>query len=85
MRSRDDRERALVIEDILCGRSADLSMVLDTAGAAEGLMPFIDRGLVRLDGTLLIPLEATRPYARTIAALFDPYRIDAARRFSSAV
>jgi oxygen-independent coproporphyrinogen III oxidase len=85
MRSRDDRERALVIEDILCGRSADLSLVLDTPGAAEGLMPFIDRGLVRLDGVLLTPVDATRPYARTIAALFDPYRVDAARRFSSAV
>ncbi len=85
MRSRDDRERALVIEDILCGRIADLSLVLDTPGAAEGLMPFINRDLVRLDGVLLSPVEATRPYARTIAALFDPYRVDAARRFSSAV
>lgn len=85
MRSRADRERALVIEDILCGRPADLSLVLDTPGAVEGLMPFVERGLVRLEGMLLSPVEATRPYARTIAALFDPYRADAARRFSSAV
>jgi oxygen-independent coproporphyrinogen-3 oxidase len=49
------------------------------------LLPFIDRELAELDhGTLRLLPEAL-PYARTIAALFDPYRQDSARRFSSAV
>lgn len=85
MRGRQDRERAMVIEDILCGRPADLSMLLGGAATIEGLMPFLERGLARLDGQLLEPTAATRPYARVIAALFDPYRSDSATRFSSAV
>lgn len=85
MRGRDDRERAIVIEDILCGRPADLSLVAATPGAAEGLAPFIERGLIRQDGRLLVPTPATRPYARSIAALFDAYRLATPSRFSSAV
>jgi len=34
---------------------------------------------------VLTILPGGLPYARTIAALFDPYRQDSARRFSSAV
>ncbi len=84
-RSADDRERALVIEDILCGRPADVSLVLETPSANKGLQPFFDRGLVRLEGTRLVCTAEARAYVRTIAAFFDSYRIDAARRFSSAV
>ena len=84
-RSRDDRERSLVIEDILCGRTADLSLVIGASGVAAGLAPFLDRGLVALDGNLLVPTASTRPYARSIAAQFDPYRAGGGSRFSSAV
>lgn len=85
LRSRDDRERALVIEDIVCGRTADLSRVISNDGASRLLAPFVDRGLARLEGCELHPTPATRPYARTIAALFDPYRADTPNQFSSAV
>jgi oxygen-independent coproporphyrinogen-3 oxidase len=83
-RSRDDRDRGMVIEDILCHRPTDLSQIVGPM-PTQALIPFIDRNLVRLDGTMLSPTESTRPYARTIAALFDPYRADAPQRFSSAV
>jgi oxygen-independent coproporphyrinogen-3 oxidase len=48
-------------------------------------MPFIERGLATLEGGRLTIAQGGLPYARTIAALFDPYRQDSARRFSSAV
>lgn len=84
-RSRDDRERALVIEDILCGRTADLSLLLGTGELMDSLGPFLYHQVVRLEGSLLVPVDATRPYARAIAALFDLYRNHAGTRFSSAV
>ncbi len=84
-RSRDDRERALVIEDILCGRTADLSLMLGTGGSMDSLAPFLYHDVIRLEGSLLVPCDATRPYARAIAALFDLYRNHAGTRFSSAV
>ncbi len=84
-RSRSDRERALVIEDILCGRTADLTRVIDTGGSLDSLAPFLHHDVIRLEGSLLVPVDATRPYARAIAALFDLYRSHAGTRFSSAV
>jgi oxygen-independent coproporphyrinogen-3 oxidase len=85
LRSPDDCERAVVIADILCNRPADIALVRGTPGAMEELARFIDLGLVTLAGDMLCPTDATRPYARTIAALFDPYRAQAPNRFSSAV
>lgn len=83
-RSRDDRDRGMVIEDILCGRPTDLSQI-SGEWPLDGLAPFIGRGLVSLDGEALAPTDVTRPYARSIAALFDPYRAATPQRFSSAV
>ncbi len=85
LRSADDCERAVVIEDILCHRAADIALVRGTPGAIDGLAGFVERGLAAIDGDMLLPTDATRPYARTIAALFDPYRAQAPDRFSSAV
>jgi len=51
----------------------------------DALEPFLSRGLADLDAGVLTILPGGLPYARTIAALFDPYRQDSARRFSSAV
>ena len=50
-------------------------------GSEQGLTDF----LAALDDGVLTVAPAGRPYARTIAALFDPYRQDSLRRFSSAV
>ena len=49
------------------------------------LTPFIDRGLAHIDREWLSVEPDGLPYARTIAALFDPYRTVSARQFSSAV
>jgi oxygen-independent coproporphyrinogen-3 oxidase len=49
------------------------------------LMPFTSRGLAAIDGAELVILPDGLPYVRTIAALFDPYRRQSQRRFSSAV
>ena len=84
-RSADDRERALVIEDLLCGRPADLSGLPSDGGAEGRLQPFIRAGLCSLtDDRLHIHADGL-PYARAIAACFDSYRPTTAGRFSSAV
>ena len=83
-RSADDQRRGAVIEAILCRGEAKLDPDLSSEVLVR-LLPFIDRELAELDhGTLRLMPEAL-PYARTIAALFDPYRQDSVRRFSSAV
>ena len=83
-RSADDRRRGAVIEALLCNGTAriDADLLAEVSGR---LAPFLARDLAVLDGGSLSILPGGLPYARTIAALFDPYRQDSARRFSSAV
>lgn len=83
-RTADDQRRGAVIEALLCFGKARLDADLATE-AASRLAPFIARELVRLDGAMLTIEPGGLPYSRTIAALFDPYRQDSVRRFSSAV
>lgn len=83
-RSADDQRRGAVIEALLCHGKASLDADLATE-AATRLAPFTQRGLARLDQGMLTIAPGGLPYARTIAASFDPYRQDSARRFSSAV
>lgn len=71
-RSSDDRRRGKVIEDLLCQAAAYLDPTLARSIAAD-LQPFLARGLAELEGTRLTVPAAGRPYARAIAALFDPY------------
>jgi oxygen-independent coproporphyrinogen-3 oxidase len=52
---------------------------------APDLAPFAERGLVAVEHDWLVLRPGGLPYARTVAALFDPYRQDSLRRFSSAV
>jgi len=83
-RSAGDRQRGALIEGLLCRGEAVLeSWVPGDVRAA--LAPFTTRGLARLEGDRLVIDPSGLPYARTIAALFDPYRQDSLRRFSSAV
>ena len=85
MRDAEDRMRALIIEDLLCMGSADISELGDVDLIDGALAPFLVRGLATLaDGLLTIP-PAGLPYARSIAALFDRYRAVAPQRFSSAI
>lgn len=85
-RSHGDRETGLVIEELLCGYPADVGHMLparpELAGAIDA---FEERGLARLSGGILTLTPEGRPYARSLAALFDPYRRQAVRQFSTAV
>jgi len=83
-RSADDRRRGAVIEALLCsGRARVGKALLDDAGGR--LAPYADKGLCTIEGEYLSIATGALPYARSIAAAFDPYRQDSARRFSSAV
>lgn len=83
-RTADDRIRARVIEQLLCHGRAAIPADMMNAGRCA-LQPFIDRGLASIDGGHLNILPDGLPYARTIAALFDPHRQPSSVRFSSAV
>jgi oxygen-independent coproporphyrinogen-3 oxidase len=83
-RSADDQMRGGVITALLCqGEAALRGDLLEEV--LPRLHPFLARGLAELDGKTLRLLPGGLPYARTVAALFDPYRQDSLRRFSSAV
>ena len=83
-RSADDQARGAVIEGILCQGRARIDPKL-LAETTTAILPFIERGLASFDGDTLALGPDGLPYARTIAALFDPYRQSSATRFSSAV
>jgi oxygen-independent coproporphyrinogen-3 oxidase len=84
VRSPSDQATARLIEQLLCQGEAEVSAEqwLRCDGAMQ---PFLARELAEIDGARLRILPHGLPYARTIAALFDPYRQDPAKRFSSAV
>jgi oxygen-independent coproporphyrinogen-3 oxidase len=84
-RTSSDRKRARIIEDILCRGKADLSGLSDTDSLTEALLPFFQLGLAAVNGQVLTVSPAGLPYARTIAALFDPYRATTKKKFSSAI
>ena len=83
-RSRDDQRRGEVIEALLCtGRARiDATLMLE---AQQRLSPYIEAGLCGFAGGMLTIASSALPYARSIAAAFDPYRQHSPRRFSSAV
>jgi oxygen-independent coproporphyrinogen-3 oxidase len=83
-RSADDRKRGAIIEALLCNGHTALGGYL-THEVVAHLEPFITRGLAYLDDGHLSLAATGLPYARAIAAIFDPYRQFSDRRFSSAV
>lgn len=83
-RSAQDRIRGELIERLLCAGHAPVEGRL-FEDALPGLEPLIEAGLCEWNGEELAIAPAGLPYARTIAAQFDPYRRDSLRRFSSAV
>ena len=83
-RTTQDRQRGQIIEHLLCRGHAKLPSGI-AAKLAASLKPFRDHGLASLDDDILTILSDGLPYARTIAALFDPYRAQSTHRFSSAV
>jgi oxygen-independent coproporphyrinogen III oxidase len=84
MRDSWDQYLGRIIEHILCRGGARIGSELAVLHG-EALAPFITRGLIEVESGRLKLLPGALPYARSIAAIFDPYRGDGARRFSSAV
>lgn len=84
LRTADDRRRGAVIEALLCRGRARIDADL-RAEAFPLLQPYFEAGLCDTDGEDVEILPGGLPYARSIAARFDPYRKDSLRRFSSAV
>ena len=83
-RSGDDQRRGKIITALLCQGKAMVPRDLLNE-VASTLQLFLHRGLALISGGELEIAPGGLPYARTIAALFDPYRQDSVRRFSSAV
>ncbi len=84
MRGPADQRLGQIIEQILCQGSAQIGDDLALRHGAA-LAPFLARGLADVERGRLTILPGGLPYARSIAAMFDPYRGDGAKRFSSAV
>ena len=84
-RSMDDRERGLIIEELLCGRAADLSGLADFGLIELRLQPFLRQGLCTLADQRLQVSNNGLPYARAIASCFDRYRNHPSERFSNAI
>lgn len=83
-RSAEDRVRARIIEDILCKDSCDLPPCI-FAQTVDALKPFSDLGLAEISKLSVSITPEGRPYARSIASLFDPYRTNSHHRFSAAI
>jgi oxygen-independent coproporphyrinogen-3 oxidase len=84
-RTTDDRQRALAIEDFLCGRPADLSAIDHDGAIADDFAPFVARGLAIATPAGIRFTPEGRPYARVMASLIDGHRESPVRRSSSAV
>lgn len=84
-RDAEDRRRARLIEDLLCGRIATIAPFLVEPSLKERLAPYLSLDLARLEqGGLQITPDG-RPYGRVIAALCDRYRIEQGSSFSTAI
>ncbi|WP_091144143.1 oxygen-independent coproporphyrinogen III oxidase [Novosphingobium sp. CF614] len=84
VRTGEDRRRGAVIEGLLCQGRARIEPDLRVE-AFPMLQAYFDAGLCEANGEDLVIRPGGLPYARSIAARFDPYRKDSLRRFSSAV
>jgi oxygen-independent coproporphyrinogen III oxidase len=85
VRDADDRRRGVIIEDLLCGRAADVAPYVHREPIRAGLQPFLSRDLAVLDGSMLRITDEGRPYGRAVAVLFDRHRAVSQQRFSSAI
>lgn len=83
-RTKDDQRRGRMIEDLLCRGSANIPPQLRQT-LKDAIQPFVDRDLASIEHDILSITAEGLPYSRTIAAIFDVYRPQSARRFSSAV
>jgi oxygen-independent coproporphyrinogen-3 oxidase len=71
LRLAEDRQRAAIIEQLLCQLRAIPDPRLTDAALEAELTRFAELGLVERSGGVLRITEPGRPYARNIAAVFD--------------
>ncbi|GGE03475.1 oxygen-independent coproporphyrinogen III oxidase [Aureimonas endophytica] len=84
--SGDDRNRARVIERLMCTFSTELEETHHRfADELALLRPFAREGLIELEGGHLKLTENGRPFVRLVAAVFDRFRTEAEQAFSEAV
>ena len=83
-RSVEDRRRGSIIEELLCRGRAKVDQATADA-VSERLRPYLEPGLAAFINGYLEIADKGLPYARSIAAAFDPYRQQSVRRFSSAI
>jgi len=89
----DDRFRSEIIEQLMCRLEVDLAEVcrrhgrrpLDLAAERARLAPFIDDGLVRDLGDVIMVTDAGRPIVRSICTAFDAYFAPEAGRHAKAL
>jgi oxygen-independent coproporphyrinogen III oxidase len=83
-----DRQRARIIERLMCDFAVDLNAIAPLADFSDelsALAPLQSDGLVELDGAKLTVTERGRAVVRVVAAAFDGYRGAQAAQFSKAI
>lgn len=83
--SEEDRLHRQIIEDVLCRGRANIGTLSDASRLTGYLESFEKRKLLTIEDTEILCSDNAAPYLRTIAAIFDPYRIAAGTKFSSAI
>ncbi len=85
----EDRQRADIIERLMCDLALDLDTVAGGAarfaGEMAALVPLAEQGLLTIDGARIAITERGRPYVRIAAAAFDAYLAASQKKHSIAV
>ncbi len=82
----DDRERARIIERLMCDFRVDLGRrARHYADELALLRPLALQGLVDMRHDVIALTEKGRPFVRLVSAVFDRFRSEGERSFSSAV
>jgi len=84
----EDRRRGALIRDLMCYFEVDLAVYggrSHFAAELENLQPIIADGIAIEQAGVISMTHAGRPFVRTVAALFDRYRVQNTAQFSVAV
>lgn len=82
----DDRERAAIIERLMCDFRVDLGRQARLyADELALLRPLVGQGLVEMRHDTVTLTPKGRPFVRLVSAVFDRFRTEGERGFSSAV
>lgn len=88
LRDENDRQRAQIIERLMCDFTVDLDEVAPNAefrNEMARLTAMQSEGLVEMAGAKLTVTQTGRAVVRVIAATFDTYRCAQAAQFSNAI